>query len=84
VSVPLENNATPDPNADQDQDRIAAMLLGLGDDVPGGSTVVDLPAIAEPGAAAEDKKDSKKSGPTQEETSNAASEILRKYMRRPK
>jgi predicted component of type VI protein secretion system len=76
----------------QDHDRIAAMLLGLNDDdVPGGSTVVDLPAVnpagqeGQPGESKEgEKKDAKKSTPSREETSSAASEILRRYMRRPK
>jgi predicted component of type VI protein secretion system len=85
--------AAPDTPAstDEEHDRIAAMLLGLADgDVPQGSTVVDMPAVtagANPGdqsaAAKLDEKDAKKM-PTREDTSSAASEILRKYMRRPK
>jgi hypothetical protein len=42
------------------------------------------PGAAPGDAAAADKKDAKKQTPTREDTSNAASEILRKYMRRPK
>jgi pSer/pThr/pTyr-binding forkhead associated (FHA) protein len=66
-----------------DNDRLAAMLLGLDDEeVPGGNTVVDMPVIdlkeAEAKAAAEKKPVVK------EDSSNAASELLRKYMRRPK
>ncbi|HJZ55922.1 MAG TPA: FHA domain-containing protein [Gemmataceae bacterium] len=88
ATPPPETTATPDPDA-AEHDRMAAMLLGLGDDeVPGGSTVVDVPAVAATGEGAQakpdDKKDPKKSTPSREETSNAASEILRKYMRRPK
>jgi len=77
------------PVSAEDHDRIAAMMLGLADngEVPEGSTVVDMPAVPPEGAAGaakpEEKKDPKKM-PTKEDTSNAASEILRKYMRRPK
>lgn len=86
--------ATPAPvgGAEQDEhDRLAAMLLGLDDgEVPGGSTVIDLPAAAALKAEAEvagGKSDPKKpaaTGPSKEDTSSAASEILRKYMRRPR
>lgn len=83
---------TPSSDDAQDQDKIAAMLLGLSDDdVPEGNTVVDMPIVptssAAEGAAAEAKADEKKDakkGPSREDTSNAANEILRKYMRRPK
>lgn len=76
---------------DEDNDKIAAMMLGLNDDdVPQGSTVFDMPAVdasgnplPAPDAKADEKKDSKKVA-SREDTSNAASEILRKYMRRPK
>lgn len=73
-----------------EQDRAAAMLLGLDDDeVPGGTTVVDVPSIdqsegsetvAEGGA----KPDQKKPAANEENTSSAASDLLRKYMRRPR
>jgi predicted component of type VI protein secretion system len=79
---------------DAEHDRLAAMLLGLDDsEVPGGSTVVDVPIPADLTAAgaaatdetkAEDKAAAKKAVPTREDTSNAASEILRKMMRRPR
>jgi predicted component of type VI protein secretion system len=72
-----------------ENDRLAAMLLGLDDgEVPGGSTVVDVPLPAEVGAEGEaktgEKPADKKAMPTREDTSSAASEILRKYMRRPR
>jgi predicted component of type VI protein secretion system len=73
-----------------DNDAAAAMLLGMGDEdppgaepeIPGGSTVMDLPNVDAAKAAADDKK--KSAVPTAAETSAAASEILRRYMRRPK
>ena len=75
----------------EEHDRLAAMLLGLDDgEVPGGSTVIDMPAAAaikaEADAAAGGKPDPKKAATAQgkEDTSSAASEILRKYMRRPR
>src|SRR5206468_872447 len=59
--------AAPPSTSDEEHDRIAAMLLGLADgDVPEGSTVVDLPAVAggAPGeqsaAGKPDEKDAKK------------------------
>jgi predicted component of type VI protein secretion system len=76
---------------DEDQERMAAMLLGMDDggngSVPDGSTVMDIPSpLAEMGAAkAEEKKDEKpKPAQTREEMSTAANDLLRKYMRRPK
>lgn len=86
TAKPETSPAAP-PASNEEHDRIAAMLLGLADDseVPEGSTVVDVPAIG--AAAAEGKPDEKKDAkkmPTKEDSSNAASEILRKYMRRPK
>ncbi|MGL4420039.1 MAG: FHA domain-containing protein, partial [Gemmataceae bacterium] len=76
---------------DDDGDAAAAMLLGMGDDddsssgmprVPEGSTIFEMPAIgAAKGAEAEKKGGST---PSREDTSSAASEILRKYMRRTK
>lgn len=88
-------NQTPAHPGDDEHDRLAAMLLGLEDgDVPGGSTVVDVPTPDLSGATAagtgeqpkpDDKEAAaKKATPTREDTSNAASEILRKYMRRPR
>lgn len=79
---------------DAENDRLAAMLLGLDDgEVPGGSTVVDVALPADVAAAAAaaaggakegEKTADKKAPPTREDTSNAASEILRRYMRRPR
>jgi predicted component of type VI protein secretion system len=87
---PKEAPAQPPTYADE-QDRLAAMLLGMDDgEVPGGSTVIDMPAAAAmkaeaEAAAAGAKPDPKKpAAPTKEDTSSAASEILRKYMRRPR
>ena len=75
----------PSPTADLDPDQAAALLLGMGDEdnpeVPGGSTVMELNAV-EGGAKATEEK--KKGTPSAAETSAAASEILRKYMRRPR
>lgn len=72
----------------EEDDRMAAMLLGMEDEgVPEGSTVVELPAVdAEgrpipPAAKPEEKK---KLAQTREEMSSAASDLLRKMMRRPK
>jgi predicted component of type VI protein secretion system len=83
-----ESSLAGSSSGDEESDKLAAMLLGLDDgpvEVPEGSTVADMPPIE--GAAGmtkpEDKKDPKKII-SREETSNAASEILRKYMRRPK
>jgi predicted component of type VI protein secretion system len=79
---------------DEDHDRIAAMLLGMDDDgngsVPDGSTVMDIPTpllsgTDETGKPGEKKEDDKpKKAQTREEMSNAANDLLRKYMRRPK
>jgi pSer/pThr/pTyr-binding forkhead associated (FHA) protein len=75
--------------AADESDAAAAMLLGMGDEdppgadpvIPGGSTVMDLPNV-DAAKLADDKK--KAAVPTAAETSAAASEILRRYMRRPK
>jgi pSer/pThr/pTyr-binding forkhead associated (FHA) protein len=86
-----------DSTTEEDHDKIAAMLLGMDEDgnseVPDGSTVMDLPLP--PGTTSETgggptstagKSDEKTKKPAQsrEEMSNAANELLRKYMRRPK
>ena len=72
---------------ESENDRLAAMLLGLDDgDVPGGSTIADVPLppeLAEGGDKA-NKPPDKKAIVSREDTSNAASDILRKYMRRPR
>ena len=79
-------------SAEQDEhDRLAAMLLGLDDgpEVPGGSTGVDMPAdvlagaTGEPGKAGE-KPAEKKPDTSKQDTADAASDLLRRYMRRPK
>ena len=76
--------------SDDEQDRIAAMLLGMDEDgngsVPDGSTVMEIPTPLgdESKAGNKDKKGDKKAVQTREEMSNAASDLLRKYMRRPK
>jgi pSer/pThr/pTyr-binding forkhead associated (FHA) protein len=76
----------PQPAGDEAHDEAAAMLLGMGDEggearVPEGSTIMELPAVvAEAGKAEE----AKKAAAVKEDTSNAASEILRRYMRRPR
>ena len=70
---------------ESDNDRLAAMLLGLDDgEVPGGSTVVDVPVPAELSAEGGTKPPEKKAIVSREDTSNAASDILRRYMRRPR
>jgi predicted component of type VI protein secretion system len=70
----------------ESDDDIAAMLLGMGEDdaprVPEGSTIMEMPAGM---AGAPEKPDEKKSAiPSQETSSSAASDLLRKYMRRPR
>lgn len=75
----------------EDPDAAAAMLLGMDDDdptgappvVPEGSTVFELPAGGVATPKPDEKKDPKKVI-SREDSSNAASEILRKYMRRPR
>lgn len=79
---------------DADQDTAAAMLLSMGDEepgtepkVPGGSTVMDLTSInlVEGGSKPDQKSDEKKSAEqAKEDSSSAANEILRRYMRRPR
>ncbi|AMV23460.1 FHA domain protein [Gemmata sp. SH-PL17] len=76
--------------SDDDHDRIAAMLLGMDDDgngnVPEGSTVMEMPsplAGTGEGSKVEEKKDPKKVQ-SREDMTNAANDLLRQYMRRPK
>jgi len=84
-----EQTALAAASAEQDEhDKLAAMLLGLDDgpaDVPGGSTVIDMPSAAlmggDPAAA---KAAEKKPDPAKQDTADAASDLLRRYMRRPK
>jgi pSer/pThr/pTyr-binding forkhead associated (FHA) protein len=88
VEAPAKPQAIPGPQPSGDEDA-AALLLGMGDEdsgtppkVPEGSTVMELPA--QNAGAADPKKDGKKAIASKEDTSNAASEILRRYMRRTK
>ncbi len=93
VPVPTAK-ADAEKDGPESDDDIAAMLLGLNDDsstpyVPEGSTIYEMPKIDDEAIAkaeAEKKAKDKKSGavPSREETSSAASDILRKYMRRPR
>ena len=82
----LQTQTQSEAEDEADKDRLAAMLLGLDDgDVPGGSTVVDVPIPANvSGGTADNKPGDKKTIVSREDSSNAASEILRKYMRRPR
>ncbi len=90
-ALPEGASLTSESVSDDDHDRIAAMLLGMDDEgngsVPDGSTVMDMPIplTGEPGKPDDKKKDDKpKPAQTREEMSSAASDLLRKYMRRPK
>jgi len=81
---PTPAPSRPIPRSSETDDA-AAMLLGLDDDdpiteskVPEGSTVMEIPAVD-----ANKKPDPKKTA-TQAESSSAADELLRKYLRRPK
>jgi predicted component of type VI protein secretion system len=85
--------STFDSTTDADHDRIAAMLLDMDDGnlpVPDGSTVIDSPAINAQGetvassGAKPDDKGGKKPVQSREEMSTAASDLLRRMMRRPK
>jgi pSer/pThr/pTyr-binding forkhead associated (FHA) protein len=75
-----------------DDDEVAAMLLGLDDsgsnEVPQGSTVFDLPAPGTPEGQppAEGDKANKDKAPPKPpgNTSTAAAAILQKYMKRPR
>ncbi|HEY1188716.1 MAG TPA: FHA domain-containing protein [Gemmata sp.] len=82
-----------DSTSDEDHDRVAAMLLGMDDDgngsVPDGSTVMEIPNPLTAGTTEESKSGEKKPGEpkkaqTREEMTNAANDLLRQYMRRPK
>jgi hypothetical protein len=85
--------STFDSTTDADHDRIAAMLLDMDDGnlpVPDGSTVIDSPAINAQGdtvatsGTKPDDKAGKKPVQSREEMSTAASDLLRRMMRRPK
>lgn len=81
-------------NAPEDEhEKIAAMLLGMDDDspsIPDGSTVIDAPAVDSQGkpvsaeASKSGEKTEKKGSTSREEMTNAASDALRRMMRRPK
>jgi len=75
---------------DEDSDSIAAMLLGMddGEDVPGGSTVMEMPAAfaqeTQTGSTTTKPGDDKsKKATSREDMTNAANDILRKMRRRP-
>jgi predicted component of type VI protein secretion system len=76
----------PGPAATESDEDIAAMLLGMGDDssVPEGSTVFEMNAVNPDGTPKVESKTDAKKADTKEDSSNAASDILRKYMRRPR
>ncbi|MEO2090201.1 MAG: FHA domain-containing protein [Gemmataceae bacterium] len=70
-----------------DADDAAAMLLGMDDDspsgespnIPGGSTVMEIPTVDASGRPIPPKKDEKKATA---ESSTAANDLLKKYFRR--
>jgi predicted component of type VI protein secretion system len=78
------------PPADDNADAMAAMLLAMGDDgspeepssVPEGSTIMEMPAVTAPAGDASAAKKPKKAIVTGAEMSNAANDILRRYIRR--
>jgi len=84
----------PARSADEEHDAAAAMLLGMSEDdgeepkVPPGSTIMEMTSVNPPaggeGKPDEAKGEKKSSVPSREDTSSAASEILRRYMRRPR
>jgi predicted component of type VI protein secretion system len=81
--------AAPAPAAEND-DAMAAMLLAMGDDgsssesqeVPGGSTIMEMPLTTATTGDASASKKPKKAIVTGAEMSNAANDILRRYIRR--
>lgn len=85
---PAPKPASAEASSDQAGDDAAAMLLGMGDDeaspsdVPGGSTIMDISAVDLEKAG--QAKDDKKKPVSQAESSAAAADLLRKYMRRPR
>jgi predicted component of type VI protein secretion system len=78
------------PPADENSDAMAAMLLAMGDDgsaeesssVPEGSTIMEMPAVTASAGDASASKKPKKAIVTGAEMSNAANDILRRYIRR--
>jgi len=83
--------APPSESDEDENDRVAAMLLEMDDNgggVPEGSTVMEMPAFLSGGeqkpTPPKPGEEKKKLAQTREEMSNAANDILRKMMRRPK
>jgi hypothetical protein len=80
----------PASSGSDSEDDIAAMLLGMGDEssVPEGSTVFEMQGINPDGTPKKEETPPPGSGEkkvlSREDSSNAASDILRKYMRRPR
>jgi pSer/pThr/pTyr-binding forkhead associated (FHA) protein len=79
-------------SADDESERMAAMLLSTDDgppgpltedNIPGGSTVFELQAAGGEGTPPA-KQEEKKAGLAEGENSKKAAEILRKYMQRPR
>jgi hypothetical protein len=78
-------------SADDESERMAALLLSTDDgppgpltedNIPGGSTVFELQAAGS--EATPPKQEEKKAGLSEGENSKKAAEILRKYMQRPR
>ena len=83
---PAPAKPIPKASGEDEQDNIAAMLLGMDDDdptaephVPEGSTVMEMPAV--PGAAPDDKK---RKVPEQPDSSAIARDLLSRLTRRPR
>ncbi|MCE9563069.1 MAG: FHA domain-containing protein [Planctomycetes bacterium] len=77
-------------SSEEDNDNIAAMLLGMddGESVPDGSTVMEMPAMfaqeTQTGTpATKPAEDKNKKATSREDMTNAANDILRKMRRRP-
>lgn len=86
---PMPAAPKPKPASTADEtDMAAAMLLGLDDEdppkIPEGSTVFEMPAIDGATKPGEAKPGDKKKVLSQKDSSNAASDILRRYMHRPR
>jgi len=93
-TVAEEAGTTSDGGGGEDDD-IAAMLLAMGDDgsttgtatneaIPDGSTVYDMPIPNEIQGQDGNKDQLQKTKEAQQNTSQAARDILSKYMRRPR
>jgi len=85
---PLPGSETKSEIMRDEADNMAAMMLGMDEpgesdpQIPDGGTQTDLPAVD--AAKLKDGATKKETPMSQAESSSAASEILRKYMRRPK